>query len=922
MAGGSRNLIVLSDGTGNSAATPFKTNVWRLYQALQLTDGSQVAVFGDGVGTSSVKVLRVLGLALGVGVKRNVLNLYKFLCRNYNSDDRIWAFGFSRGAFTIRVLVGLIHHEGLVSFTSEAELNRNALAAYRAYRKRAFPTAIPWVAGGRWARDRLISLWNAITGARSYEKVREERDTLKRNLVEVHFLGVWDTVVAYGLPVDELTQAVDKWVWPMKFRDDSLLPNVQHARQALSLDDERRTFHPIPWNETAEKDLVRNNQVAGGRLQQVWFAGMHADVGGGYPDDGLSYVPLCWMIKEAAEKGLRFEPSVVVVYHALAAPTGRMYDSRSGFGVLWRYQPRDAQVLLREGNRPLVHGSVITRLTYGNDGYAPISLPERIDVLPANGAPIPFELTAVKKALAESEAAGDPASPQDRHLLQERRRVLSDTFQLAKLGSGQPKRTDLFKLVLDTVWWRRVVYFVSLAFVFIAVAFPLLAQYLRVEGLTDHLNDRAGGPVGWSLGLIKGFLPAIAAPWLNAVIRNPAGAALIALGLIASLGLSGFLQRRICDRARAAWNVRPKAGGMQLDRLAPVGQRHALAKATLVFIVFAIGAWVLSDQRWLFICFAGAAVLFGSWWAFRRWRPAQSVDPANPDALLLMARKVRTSERAVRLYRFVAQKLAPAAFLVVSGIVVASLAHRATFDLLSTAGEYCKATEEVKSESNKKIQAGVTTERSAAQAAAAIETEMLGSGLDFQIDSICHATRLRLVEGRRYRIRLEMPEGPDTDWFDKGRRTDVAGFGSDDWQHWAASPLKRWWRENWFQPVARIGELGNYEHVLQPDAPLPAFHLNDQCPAADNKRDAGWDEDISSPAPSAFKRTQIECDKSLPAPSRVLISDITADATGELFLYVNDAVLVGRSRMFYRNNSGTAKVSVSRILASTVIEFP
>ena len=77
------------------------------------------------------RILRVLGLALGVGVKRNVLNLYKFLCRNYNTgdhkDDRIWAFGFSRGAFTIRVLVGLIYHEGLVSFGSEAELNRQAL---------------------------------------------------------------------------------------------------------------------------------------------------------------------------------------------------------------------------------------------------------------------------------------------------------------------------------------------------------------------------------------------------------------------------------------------------------------------------------------------------------------------------------------------------------------------------------------------------------------------------------------------------------------------------------------------------------------------------------------------------------------------------------------------------------------------------
>ena len=138
MAGSSRNLVVLSDGTGNSASKPFKTNVWRLYQALDLKDASQLAVFGDGVGTSSIKVPRVLGLALGVGVKRNVLNLYKFLCRNHQDGDRIWAFGFSRGAFTIRVL-GLIYREGLVSFKTEAELHRNALAAYRPITGRRFP---------------------------------------------------------------------------------------------------------------------------------------------------------------------------------------------------------------------------------------------------------------------------------------------------------------------------------------------------------------------------------------------------------------------------------------------------------------------------------------------------------------------------------------------------------------------------------------------------------------------------------------------------------------------------------------------------------------------------------------------------------------------------------------------------------------
>jgi uncharacterized protein (DUF2235 family) len=918
MADASRNLIVLSDGTGNSASTSFKTNVWRLYQAVSLTDGTQVAVFGDGVGTSSVKVLRVIGLALGVGVKRNVLNLYKFLCRNYNSDDKIWAFGFSRGAFTIRVLAGLIHREGLVSFASEAELNRNALAAYRAYRKRAFPTAIPWVVAGRFLRDRLISLWNALTGARSYEKVRAETRALKRASIDVHFLGVWDTVVAYGLPVDELTRAVDKWIWPMKFRDDSLLPNVRHARQALSLDDERRTFHPIPWNETAEKARVAKQPAAAGRLRQVWFAGMHADVGGGYPDDGLSYVPLCWMIKEAADRGLRFEPSVLTEYHALAAPTGRMYDSRSGFGVLWRYQPRDAQLLLGEGNRPLVHGSVMTRMTCGNDGYAPISLPEAIDVLPGNGSPVAFDAAAVRRAVAEADTAGQPQSPEEQRARQERRRVLGDTQQLVTLASKQPKRTDVFKLVLDTVWWRRVVYFVSLAFALTAGAFPLLAQYLRIEGVTD-LNDRAGGPVGWTLGLIKGFLPGVAAPWLTAVVRNPAGAALIVVGLIASLGLSAFLQRRIGDRARAAWNVRPRVGSIQLDRLAPTGQRNALAKATLVFIAVAIGARVLSDDRWLFNLFAGAALVFGLWWAFRRYRPAGSVDPTNPNTFLLIARKARTSKPAVRAYRFVAQKLAPAFFLAVSGLLVVSLAHRAVFDLLSTGGKYCKATEEVRNESEKTVQAQKTADRSAQKAAP--QTEMLGPGLDFRIGSMCHATKLRLVAGGKYRIRLEVNEGPDSEWFDKGRRTDVAGFAADGWRHWSASPLKRWWRENWFQPIARIGEVGNYEHVLQPVAPLPLLRSNDKCPAADEKRQAAWNADIRSPAPAEFKQAQIECDSQLGVrPSRVLISDITADATGELFLYVNDAVLTlpGRTNMFYDNNSGTAKVTVTRILATTI----
>src|SRR6202795_4394893 len=124
----SKNIVLLSDGTGNSSSKIFKTNVWRLFQALDLPDPQkQIAYYDDGVGTSSFKPLAILGGAFGIGLRRNVISLYKFACRNYRATgDEIYAFGFSRGAFTIRVVIGLIIDQGLIPTDniSETELDR------------------------------------------------------------------------------------------------------------------------------------------------------------------------------------------------------------------------------------------------------------------------------------------------------------------------------------------------------------------------------------------------------------------------------------------------------------------------------------------------------------------------------------------------------------------------------------------------------------------------------------------------------------------------------------------------------------------------------------------------------------------------------------------------------------------------------
>ena len=180
-------IILLSDGTGNAASRVWRTNVWRIFESLDLTGSNQVAIYDDGVGTSSFKPLVILGGAFGWGLKRNILDLYKFVCRNYHSsEDEIFGFEFGKPG-QLRMVVGLIISQGLIPYETEAQLAKRARDAYRAFRRENFHTVLRVEKPFRWLRDLLIP--------NSYHK--SENRTVEQ--IQIH--GVVELVAAYGLPV-------------------------------------------------------------------------------------------------------------------------------------------------------------------------------------------------------------------------------------------------------------------------------------------------------------------------------------------------------------------------------------------------------------------------------------------------------------------------------------------------------------------------------------------------------------------------------------------------------------------------------------------------------------------------------------------------------------------------------------------------
>jgi Uncharacterized alpha/beta hydrolase domain (DUF2235) len=229
-----------------------------------------------------------------------------------------------------QVVVGLILDQGLVQADNEIDLDRLATAAYKDYHSRKYHT-VWWEI---FNRDHKIPPPTAASNNKPVNGIR--------------FLGLWDTVAAYGLPIDEMTRGVSKWIWPLELPSRVLDPRVQRACHALALNDERTTFHPVLWDERAQvpANSDQPRPLSDERISQVWVSGMHSNVGGGYPDDSLAHIPQRWIMNEARRCGLRFksppdaDPDSMINTKAARDRDGRLYDSRSGLGSYYRYGPR------------------------------------------------------------------------------------------------------------------------------------------------------------------------------------------------------------------------------------------------------------------------------------------------------------------------------------------------------------------------------------------------------------------------------------------------------------------------------------------------------------------------------------------------------------------------------------------------------
>jgi uncharacterized protein (DUF2235 family) len=309
-----KNIAVFCDGTWQNLAQANPTNVARLARSVaprskKTDDGAaceQFVYYDDGVGVGQGvfnTATRLIGGGLGKGLEDKILHAYEFLCLNYCPGDRIFIFGFSRGAYTARSLGGFLRKCWILrrENASDADL------ALQFYRNDALKPDSPEMKKFRSERCHPAEPFlgeraaDPLTAARALEG-----DQAQWGFIQ--YLGVWDTVGALGIP-KTLPFALDlnsKY----RFHDTSLSRFVMSARHAVSIDERRSTFAPTLWDNI---DALNENAGATGLpyekrpYQQSWFPGHHAGVGGGGADSALAVVPLRWIAEGAKQAGLDFD---------------------------------------------------------------------------------------------------------------------------------------------------------------------------------------------------------------------------------------------------------------------------------------------------------------------------------------------------------------------------------------------------------------------------------------------------------------------------------------------------------------------------------------------------------------------------------------------------------------------------------------
>jgi uncharacterized protein (DUF2235 family) len=257
-----RNIVLCLDGTSNQYAAN-NTNVVKLYAMLDRMQDRQLSYYQPGIGTMAPAafwgrvrrwIVKQVDLATALFLSEHVTDAYHFLMRYHQDGDRIFIFGFSRGAYTARAVAAMLHKVGLLTQGNE-EL-------------------IPFA----W------DMFAKQTDKAVYEGFKR---TFSRE-VPIHFLGLWDTVSSVG------------WAWDQKhlpYTQNN--PSVQIVRHAVALDERRAYFLQNLWG----------NQPTD--VEQLWFPGVHCDVGGGYPEEasGLSAIALKWMTEKAETAGLIVDPA-------------------------------------------------------------------------------------------------------------------------------------------------------------------------------------------------------------------------------------------------------------------------------------------------------------------------------------------------------------------------------------------------------------------------------------------------------------------------------------------------------------------------------------------------------------------------------------------------------------------------------------